>query len=414
MRTDRYTQDPPERKRGILRPLLILSLILAAAIAGTGYYMYKTTSDSLEVSFTDDPLKVEVGGTYRSLDYVSSHVGSVTVSDKYLDADTVGDKTIVYTASEPVFGGLLNPEKDFTLNYSVVDTVPPLMLWNGSGTVLERGTEFDINNVIGYGDNADPHPAVTFTGEVDMDSNGRYPLHVTVTDASGNKTEWDMYVDVADSIPSYSGDYPRTDFSDFMDKHKGEGSYFGIDVSSWQGDIDFEAVRDAGCDFVMIRIGYSADGEITIDSKFEQNYRNAKAAGLRRGLYLYSYDNTEEEARASADRIISEIGDDSPELPVVFDWEDFGRFQTYGMSFATLNDMYDAFSDELLQNGYESMLYGSMNFLEKVWEETDTRPVWLAHYTDKTDYSGPYRIWQASNTGRIAGIDGDVDMDIMF
>ena len=99
---------------------------------------------------------------------------------------------------------------------------------------------------------------------------------------------------------------------------------------------------------------------------------------------------------------------------MVFDWEDFGQFQTYKMSFAGLNDLYDAFADQLSSAGYECMLYGNKNSLEKVWEDTDTRPVWLAHYTDKTDYKGPYVMWQASQTGNIDGIDGDVDMDILY
>ena len=60
------------------------------------------------------------------------------------------------------------------------------------------------------------------------------------------------------------------------------------------------------------------------------------------------------------------------------------------------------------------MLYSSKNYLEQVWEKTDIRPVWLAHYTEKTDYKGPYILWQASCTGRISGIDGDVDMDILY
>ena len=60
------------------------------------------------------------------------------------------------------------------------------------------------------------------------------------------------------------------------------------------------------------------------------------------------------------------------------------------------------------------MLYGSKLRLEKVWDDTDTRPVWLAHYTDKTDYNGPYMMWQASSTGNIDGISGDVDMDILY
>ena len=414
MRTDRYSQHQPERKNGKLKIFLVLVILLTAAAAGFAGYSYKTANDSLDISFAADPLKVEVGGTYKALDYVNSSVGKVTASARYLDADTVGNRKLVFTVSKSLFGGLLNPEKEFTLNYSVIDTVPPLQLWNGSGTVLERGTEFDINDVIGYGDNADPNPTVKVKGKVNMKKNGRYPLHVTVTDASGNKTEWDMYVDVADSVPAYNDNFPRTSFSDFMKKHKGKGRSFGIDVSTWQGDVDFKSVKSAGCDFVIIRVGYSADGKVNIDSKFEQNYKKAKEAGLRRGLYLYSYDNTEEKAQASADWIIKKLAGDRPELPIAFDWEDFGRFQAYDMNFATLNRMYDVFENELSKAGYESMLYGSKNFLEKVWEDTDKRPVWLAHYTEKTDYKGPYNIWQASCTGRIDGIDGDVDMDIKF
>ena len=313
-----------------------------------------------------------------------------------------------------MYGGLLNPSAEFTLPYTVVDTEPPLKIWSGNGTVLQRGTEFDINKVIGYGDNADPEPKLTVDGEVDMGTNGKYPLHVTVTDASGNSTSWDLTVEVADSVPVYTDNSERTKFSDFAFAYAGDGRTFGIDVSTWQGDIDFDAVKAAGCDFAIIRIGYSKDGEITLDDKFDQNYERAKAAGIRTGIYLFSYDNTEKDVRAAADQIAEKLGEEVPELPVVFDWEDFGRFQTYKMSFADLNKLYDAFADELAGKGYDCMLYGNKNSLENIWKDTDTRPVWLAHYTDKTDYEGPYRMWQASCTGRIDGIDGDVDMDIMY
>jgi len=84
------------------------------------------------------------------------------------------------------------------------------------------------------------------------------------------------------------------------------------------------------------------------------------------------------------------------------------------MSFADLYRLYDAFADEISKAGYEPMLYGSKLYLEEVWEDTDKRPVWLAHYADRTNYKGPYRIWQAANTGRIKGISGDVDLDIMY
>lgn len=413
MRAGREEKKPAKKKK-TLRILLLLIGVLIVAIAASSALLYKSAEDSLNVSFTSENPSVEVGGDYAAMDYVKASEGDVTPSANTLDAETTGEKKIAYTASKSVLGGLFRPEKEFTLNYTVVDTVKPLQLWSGDGTVLERGTEFDINNVIGYGDNADPKPQLKVDGEVDMSKNGKYPLHVTVTDASGNSIDWKLTVTVADKVPVYQDDSPRTDFADFVSSYKGDGRSFGIDVSVWQGDIDFEKVKKAGCEFVIIRAGYSVDGAVEEDSKFRQNYDAAKAAGLKVGVYLYSYDNTEEKVRASADWIAEQLGGDKLDLPVVFDWEDFGKFQTYEMSFTDLNSFYDAFADQLSKSGYDAMLYSSKNYLEKVWEETDTRPVWLAHYTDKTDYKGPYKMWQASQTGRIGGIDADVDMDILY
>lgn len=397
-----------------LRTLLLLILFLIVAIAASIGYSYKRANESLAVSFTDDALTVEVGGDYQAMSYIKDSTGEVTAEEASLEADTIGDKSIVFTVSHPLFGGLLTPEKEFTMNYTVIDSEAPVVLWSGDGTVLERGTEFDINNVVGYGDNADPSPTVEVKGDVDMNTNGSYPLHVKVIDASGNGTEWDLTVWVADTVPVYQDTSAGTPFKEFARSYAGDGKSFGIDVSEWQGDIDFNAVKAAGCEFVIIRIGYSVDGEINVDSTFEQNYKRAKDAGLKVGIYMYSYDNTTEKVRASADRIIEMLGGDSLDLPVAFDWEDFTRFQTYEMSFGDLNDMYDVFAEELLSGGYDCILYSSKNYLEEVWEDTDTRPVWLAHYTDKTDYKGPHTIWQAGSTGRIDGIDGAVDLDILY
>ncbi|MBR0372902.1 MAG: glycoside hydrolase family 25 [Mogibacterium sp.] len=417
MRTE--TQETTQKKKGrkalrVVLWLILILLVAAGAAAGYAYRTYNKTLEALEVTFTDDAPRVDVGGTYATMDYVSSYVGEITPSAEYFDADTVGDKEVTFTVTHPLFGGLLNPTRDFTLRYSVIDTIPPLALWTGDGALIGQGSAFNINDVIAYGDNADPEPVVAVEGEVDTDTLGEYPLHVTVTDASGNATDWWLTVEVVDSFPEYVDDTPRTPFADFVAAYAGEGRVFGIDVSSWQGDVDYEAVKAAGCDFVIIRIGFSIDGEVTLDNTFEQNFRDARAAGLRVGLYLYSYDSTEEQVRGAADWIIERLDGAELDLPVAFDWEDFGDFQSYKMSFLTLNRLYDAFEDELAGAGYDCMLYGSKNYLEKIWEDTDTRPVWLAHYTDWSSYAGPYMIWQVSNLGNIDGIYADVDMNILF
>ncbi len=415
IKTHQKAEEPkPEKKRRPLLKLLAVILILAAAAAGYTAYTYKTTLDSLALEFKEASPVVEFAGDYSSMDFVSESTGNVSPSEASLDTGSLGEKTVTYTVSQPILRGLFTPSKEFIMTYNVIDSIPPLELWSGDGTVLERGTKFDIKSVIAYGDNADPAPEVSVDGKVDMDKAGRYPLHVTVTDSSGNATDWDLTIEVADSLPSWEDNSPRTQFRDFAGKYKGSGRSFGIDVSAWQDEIDFKKVREAGCEFVIIRIGWSDKGAMTLDKRFEENYKKAKDAGLKVGVYLFSYDSTEEQVREAARQVTEKLGGGKLDFPIAFDWEDFGSFQTYGLSFYQLNRLYDAFADELSKSGYDCMLYGSKNYLEKVWEDTDIRPVWLAHFTDKTDYKGPYMLWQASCTGNIDGIGGDVDMDILY
>ena len=415
VKTHQKAEEPkPKKKLSLLKILFALIILLAAAAGGSVAYLYKTTADSLDLKFTGENPSVEFGGDFSSADYVLESSGDVAPAMASLDTDSLGEKTLSYTVSKPILGGLFTPSKEFTLAYTVIDTVDPVSLWYWDGATLERGTKFDIQGLIAYGDNADPEPQVKVEGEVNMDENGEYPLHVTVTDASGNSTEWDMTVEVVDSVPPYEDNEPRTGFEDFVREYEGGGRSFGIDVSAWQDDVDYEAVKKAGCEFVIIRIGWSDEGKVTLDNWFDNNFSKAKAAGLKVGVYLYSYDNSEENVRASAAWISEKLAGEKLDFPVAFDWEDFGSFQTYKMSFADLNRLYDAFADELSKSGYDCMLYGSKLRLEKVWTDTDTRPVWLAHYTDKTDYEGPYMLWQASGTGNIYGISGDVDLDILY
>ena len=417
MRSDRYKEEPKvkkKKKRGPLKALLILIFLLAAAIAGITAYTYKTAYDSLAVTFTEEAPVLEFGEEYHSMDYVRESDGVITAGADILDTSIIGPAEVTFTAEKPLFGGLLTPSKEFTLSYTVTDSVPPLKIWSWDGAVLQRGSEFNIDDVIAYGDNADPAPQVSVDGKVDMDASGEYPLHVTVTDSSGNSADWDITVHVVDELPPYEDTSERTKFSDFVSANKGDGRSFGIDVSAWQDDIDFKAVKKAGCEFVIIRIGYTYEGDLNIDKRFLQNIEGARAAGLKTGVYLYTADNTEEQVRASADWIVETLGGENLDLPIAFDWEDFGNFQDYKLSLYELNRLYDAFADELSKAGCACMLYGSRNYLEKIWDKTDTRPVWLAHYIQKTDYEGPYMLWQASCTGRISGIDGDVDMDILY
>ena len=296
----------------------------------------------------------------------------------------------------------------------VGDNEAPLVFRSGSGTLLEIGDDVEIRDLLSYGDNYDPSPQLEITGTYNKNEVGIYPIHAVLTDASWNKTEWDFSIEVVEEIPTDDTQPDYYPFSQFRADHPGEGLHYGIDVSRWQGDIDFQAVKNAGCEFVIMRIGYSEDGELFLDKYFRQNYERAKSVGMPVGVYVFSYESTEEDVRKSTQMIFDELGGDELEMPIVFDWENFSRFQNYNISFRTLNHLYDVFEEMVTENGYDCMLYGSKYYLQAVWKNTDTRPIWLAHFISQTNYAGPYRIWQASATGKIDGIDGYVDMNILY
>ncbi len=414
MRTERYKQKINSGDQRTLRLLIAVILLLTFAIVAISVVSYRRTKDSLTLEFTDPAPEVEYGEEYKAIDFVAESNGDVKPSAKTLDTATLGSKEIVYTVSKRMYGGMMHPSRDFMMEYEVVDTTPPVILWKDDGVVLKKGDVFDINDVIAYGDNADPSPAAKVDGSVDMNTNGKYPLRITVKDASGNKEEFTMTVKVRDSVPPGPDTSKRTQFADFVSEYKGGKKSCGIDISSWQGDVDFGKVKEAGCEFVMIRIGYSSEGEVTIDSKFDDNFKGARDAGLKVGVYLSSYDNNVEAVRASAEQVAEKLGGAVLDLPVAFDWEDFVHYQSYGISFAELNGLYDVFEKEMKTAGYSCMLYSSRDKLDEVWKVTDRSPVWVANYAKKRGYKGPCIMWQACSTGRIQGISGDVDFDILY
>lgn len=297
------------------------------------------------------------------------------------------------------------------VKYNVVDTTDPLPLNMGWNPYVKVNTPFNLNSVIGYADNYDRSPVATYTGEVDTSQIGSYPITVTVTDSSGNSTSWDMTVFVLSEIPAPEDNNRRITFEEFMDNYNYENVSYGIDVSAWQTNVDYEKVKEQGCEFVLMRMGYSY-GQIKEDDYYRKNIENATAAGLDVGVYFYTTANSEEEAREQARWIVEQLDGRELDYPIAFDWEEWAQFQQYGMSIRDLNNVFEAFCKELEKYGYTGMLYSSKNFLVNVWENRNNRTVWLAHYTDETDYDGQFAIWQASAYGRMDGIVGDVDLNI--
>lgn len=192
-----------------------------------------------------------------------------------------------------------------------------------------------------------------------------------------------------------------------------------IDVSSHNGDINWEKVKGAGIKGAMIRVGYRGYGDATIveDDCFQKNIAGAKDAGLKVGVYFFSQATTPEEAIEEAEYVTKKIWGRGVTLPVAFDMEPFmGNERFINHDIKSKTEMADAFLKVISKFGYEPILYGN-----PTWFTSDVDisklteyPVWLAHYTFSTEWPYAFRMWQFTSQGRVSGINGDVDLNLIF
>lgn len=184
----------------------------------------------------------------------------------------------------------------------------------------------------------------------------------------------------------------------------------GIDLSTHNGKVDFKQVNASGkVGYVILRAGY---GKVASqkDSRFEEYYAGAKAAGLPVGAYWYSYAMNEAEARQEADVFLSILKGKQFEYPVYYDVEEKKQFD---LGKAKVSAIIQAFLERVEEKGYWVGLYGSYSSLTTFTDQyiRDRYAIWLAHWNvTKSPYKGQYGMWQYG-VGRIPGISGDVDLD---
>ena len=193
----------------------------------------------------------------------------------------------------------------------------------------------------------------------------------------------------------------------------------GIDVSEWQGKIDWEKVRDSGVEFVIIRVGARATetGELIADERAQSYYKGAKAAGLKIGAYFFSQSVNAEEVLEEAQFLLDAVKDWDIQMPLVYDWEYVDIYaRTSRVDGRELTDMSKLFCQTIEEAGYEPMIYfGHSQSLDMLYlEELVDYPFWLAMYSTIMDY--PYKVdmWQYTETGSVPGINGYVDMNLWF
>ncbi len=383
---------------------VVISILVPPEIDNTGYTLIEN-------------LKVSVYSKVKVKDLIASIDGKV-VTNKTLNTEELGKQEVSF-----VYKNKNDKEKRGVFTIDVVDEEKPLVWLSGSYSA-RVGSNLNLEDEIFCADNYDSNPTCKIEGTYDLNKAGTYNLTYVAKDCNNNEERINFILNVYEPAPATTTLTPDqteqreevvTAFNDVVATHKDENTEIGIDVSKWQGDIDFKKVKDAGATFVMVRVGsqQGVDGEYVLDPYFKQNIENALANDLKVGVYFYSYANSKKEARKQADWVLDQIKDYELTLPIAFDWECYNSFNQMELSLFGLNEVAESFLEKVEDKGYDGMLYGSKNYLNSIWKYHDY-DVWLAHYTDQTDYDSHYVMWQLCQDGRIDGINTAVDINVLY
>ena len=383
--------------------ILIISLII--------YFNVRIGVDNSGFTLKDD-LTVNVYSNVKVKDFIEDIDGKVVDNNK-IKTTELGKVEVefIYLNSD-------DRKRKGVFEVEVKDLEEPL-IWLSNSYSVRVGDDVNLEDEILCADNYDSNPSCKITGDYDLNTVGNYSLVYEAEDSSGNKENIDFTLNVYEPKSVTGGgsssEVTYTDFKEIVNSHKNDDTLVGIDVSKWQGAIDFSKVKEAGAEFVIIRVGSQngVGGEYVLDPYFKRNIKEALDNKLKVGIYFYSYADSKKEARKQAEWVIKQIKDYDITLPIAFDFESFTSFNSMNLSLYQLNEVAKEYFSTLEDKGYDTMLYGSKNYLNAIWKY-NTNKVWLAHYTDQTDYDKDYMMWQLCQDGVIDGINGFVDIDILY
>lgn len=193
----------------------------------------------------------------------------------------------------------------------------------------------------------------------------------------------------------------------------------GIDVSKWNGEIDWEVVKAEGVDFAIIRCGYrgSSSGWLIEDPYFYRNLTEAKKAGIKVGLYFFTQAINQVEAVEEASMVVTLLGETTLDYPVFIDTEGAGgNGRADNLDAATRTAVVNAFCQTIQNAGLDAGVYASRNwYLNNLYvDKMDAPNIWLAEYRQTPLYEGRYDMWQYTSSGAVAGIEGRVDLNISY
>lgn len=195
-----------------------------------------------------------------------------------------------------------------------------------------------------------------------------------------------------------------------VDQDTGKPYILGVDVSKYQGSIDWAKVKEDGIRFAILRVGSSNNNGVYIDPYFEENYLGCIANGIAVGAYIFTYADTESEQNEEILKFLPALTGKTFKYPVFVDVE-YSGLATLGSS--QLSSLIKRYMDILDQKGFIPGWYSYTNFINSYIDKDMLKdyPLWVADYRSALGYAGPYDIWQYTSSGTVSGINGNVDMN---
>lgn len=402
--------------------LLILSAVAAINLRREQKAAERAAMRENEAAAVQDAAESGAPGTEAEIDY-SAFLGDVTFFDKDQSEyekflQQTGKKLTLFATSI---------EKD--LRVQVLDEMGTLVTGKELYITLngEEYKDLDQDGVIYVGDLSPGEYEVALEAFEDYKVPST-PLTIHVKD----KVEYTPIDDISllihteDEIDPEKEDTEEGDAREDADKTEitkiqpsEGGRSFGIDVSKWNKEIDWEAAKAAGVEFAIIRCGYrgSSTGALVEDPYFYQNIEGARKAGVQIGLYFFTQAVSAVEAVEEASMALCLCGGRPLDYPIFIDTEGAGgNGRADGLDMATRTQVCEAFCETIESAGYRAGVYGSRNWFRSRLDMTqlDSNVIWLAEYREYPEYEGKYQMWQYTSDGSIDGIEGRVDFNISY
>lgn len=335
------------------------------------------------------------------------------LDDRELFYEEIGEKKISF-----IYLNKNKKKRKAEIKLNIVDTIKPLV-FGANYFKSYQGVKKDFTKNFLILDNYDREVKKVVENDIDFDKLGKYKLILKATDNSNNITIKEFTVEIVEK-PKDNKETSKTvkrvgvKYEDIYTEYKNNKTKIGIDISKWQGNVDFQKLKEANVEFVMIRLGYQTGfgKEIVLDKYYEQNIKLANKYGIKAGVYFYSYAKNTNDAKKQAEFVKKHIKNYKIDMPIAFDFEDWKNIELAKLSIYDINKNAKTFLEEIKKDGYQVLNYGSKYYLENIWDID--YPTWLAHYTNKTNYSKDYKMWQLTENGLISGIQGFVDVNVLY